>query len=307
MAGDRAPGRQATVVAGRDGLATGAGRDDLEAGVGGGGLAIVAGRGELPRLIAEDCARRGRPYRVVVFDGVTLPWLAGHPAIAASFEKPGRLFAALRATGLASVTFAGGIARPAINPLRFDLKMLCLAPRLLRGIRSGDDATLRLVAAIFEAEGFRIVAPHELLPELPAAPGIHSRAVPDETARADAARAAAIVAAMGSLDVGQGAVVAGGICLGLESIQGTDAMLAFVAATDPALRPRAKGVLFKSPKPNQDRRMDLPAIGPGTFEGAAKAGLAGVVVEAGGVMILDHAATVAAADARGLFLWAREP
>jgi DUF1009 family protein len=245
---------------------------------------------------------------VVVFEGVALPWLAGHPAIAARFEKPARLFAALRAAGLASVTFAGGLARPAIRPLRFDLKMLCLAPRLLRGIRSGDDATLRLVAAIFEAEGFRIEAPHEILPELPAAPGIHSRAVPGEIDRSDAARAAAIVAAMGAVDVGQGAVVAGGICLGLESIQGTDAMLAFVAATDPALRPRrAKGVLFKGPKPNQDRRMDLPAIGPGTLENAAKAGLSGVVVEAGGVMILDHGATVAAADAHGLFLWAREP
>lgn len=271
------------------------------------GLAIVAGRGDLPRLLAEDCAARGRPYRVVVFDGVTLPWLARHPAIPASFEKPGRLFAALRAAGISAVTFAGGLARPAIRPLRFDLKMLCLAPRLLRGIRSGDDATLRLVAQIFETEGFRVEAPHDILPDLPAPPGVHSRALPDDRDRADAARAAAIVAAMGAADVGQAAVVAGGICLGLESIQGTDAMLAFVAATDPGLRPRAKGVLYKAPKPNQDRRMDLPAIGPGTLENAARAGLAGVVVEAGGVMILDRPATLAAADAHGLFLWAREP
>ena len=53
--------------------------------------------------------------------------------------------------------------------------------------------------------------------------------------------------------------------------------------------------------------MDLPAIGPGTVEGAARAGLAGVALEAGGVMVLNLAATVAAADAAGLFLWAREP
>lgn len=272
-----------------------------------GGLAIVAGRGELPRLLAEACARRGRPYRVVVFEGVELPWLAGHPSIAASFEKPGRLFAALRAAGLGAVTFAGGLARPAIRPLRFDLKMLCLAPRLLRGIRSGDDATLRLVASIFEAEGFRIEAAQEILPELPATPGIHSRAMPSDADRADAARAAAIVAAMGTVDVGQAAVVAGGVCLGIESIQGTDAMLAFVAATDRAVRPKARGVLFKGPKPTQDLRMDFPAIGPGTLENAARAGLAGVVVAAGGVMILDRAATVAAADAHGLFLWSRPP
>jgi DUF1009 family protein len=56
------------------------------------GLAIVAGRGALPRLLAEDCAASGRPYRVVVFDGLALDWLDGHPVLAASYEKPGRLF-----------------------------------------------------------------------------------------------------------------------------------------------------------------------------------------------------------------------
>jgi UDP-2,3-diacylglucosamine hydrolase len=271
------------------------------------GLAIVAGRGALPRLLAEDCAARRRPYCVVVFDGLALDWLDGHPVLAASYEKPGRLFDALRAAGCRSVTFAGGIARPRLQPLGFDLKMLRLAPRLLRGIRSGDDSTLRLVASIFEAEGFAVQAPQEILPDLVATAGILGRHAPSAVDRSDADRAAAIVAALGAADVGQAAVVAGGICLGLESIQGTDALLAFVARTPAELRPAAKGVLFKGPKPGQDRRVDLPAIGPGTLAGAAAAGLAGVAVEADGVMILDHAATIAAADAAGLFLWAREP
>jgi DUF1009 family protein len=185
--------------------------------------------------------------------------------------------------------------------------MLRLAPRVIRGLAAGDDRTLRMVAGIFEAEGFAVRAPQEILTDLVAPAGVLTRAAPGETDRRDAARAAAIVAALGAVDVGQGAVVAGGICLGLESIQGTDAMLDFVARTAGPVRPKgARGVLFKAPKPGQDRRMDLPAIGPGTVEGAARAGLAGVAVEAGGVMVLDLAATVAAADAAGLFLWARE-
>ena len=271
------------------------------------GLAIVAGRGDLPRLIAEDCARQGRTYRVVAFDGVALDWLDGHPVVRAAFEKPGRLFADLRAAGCAVVTFAGGMTRPAFRPLRFDLTMLRLAPRVLRGIRSGDDSTLRMVAGIFEAEGFAVRAPHEILTDLLAPGGILTRAAPGPADRSDAARAARIVAALGAADVGQAAVVAGGICLGVESIQGTDAMLEFVARTAAGVRPAgARGVVFKGPKPGQDRRMDLPAIGPGTVAGAAAAGLAGVVVEAGGVMVLNMRATVAAADAAGLFLWARE-
>lgn len=271
------------------------------------GLAIVAGRGDLPRLIAEDAARRGRRYVVVVFGGLALDWLDGHPVVAAAFEKPGRLFRDLRAAGCGEVTFAGGMARPALRLMRFDLRMLRLAPRLLRGIRSGDDSTLRLVAAIFEAEGFIVRAPHEILIDLIAEAGVPTRAQPSPRDRADAERAAGIVAALGAADVGQAAVVAGGICLGLESIQGTDALLRFAGETPPALRPSsARGVLFKAPKPGQDRRMDLPAIGAETVRGAAAAGLAGIVVEAGGAMILDHAGTIAAADAADLFLWVRE-
>ena len=270
------------------------------------GIAIVAGRGDLPRLIAEDCARRGVPYRVVLFDGVALDWAAAHPVVPAHFEKPGRLFADLRAAGCGQVTFAGGIVRPKLRPFGFDLTMLRLAPRVIRGLAAGDNSTLRMVAGIFEAEGFRVRAPHEILSDLLAPVGVLGRVAPTEADRRDADRAAAIVAALGAVDVGQGAVVAGGICLGLESIQGTDAMLDFVARTAGPVRPAgAKGVLLKAAKPGQDRRMDCRRSAPAPSR-APRAGLAGVAVEAGGVMILNLAASVAAADAAGLFLWVRE-
>ncbi|MBL3554656.1 LpxI family protein, partial [Rhodovulum sulfidophilum] len=124
------------------------------------------------------------------------------------------------------------------------------------------------------------------------------------------ARAAAIVAALGASDLGQGAVVAQGLCLAVETLPGTDAMLAWVADVAGACRPDpkgAKGVLCKAPKPSQDRRVDLPAIGPATVEAAHRAGLAGIAVEAGGVLVLEPEETLARADALGLFLWVREP
>jgi DUF1009 family protein len=273
------------------------------------GIAIVAGRGALPRLIAEDCARRRIPYRVVIFEGVELDWVEGHPVLREVFEKPGRLFADLRAAGCGVVTFAGGLTRPKLKPLRFDLKFLGMAPRLLAGLKAGDDATLRLVAEIFEAEGLKIRAPHEILSDLLAAPGIATRVVPSEADRADVARAVAIVTALGGADVGQGAVVAQGLCLGLESIQGTDAMLDFVARTGAPFRrdpEGGRGVLYKGPKPGQDWRIDLPAVGPETIRRAAAAGLAGIALRAGGVLMIGREDCLAAADAAGLFLWGYE-
>ncbi|NNU80705.1 UDP-2,3-diacylglucosamine diphosphatase LpxI [Halovulum dunhuangense] len=273
-----------------------------------GGLAIVAGSGTLPRMLAEECRRRGRPYQVVVFEGINLDWAEGHPVIPAIFEKPGRLFAALRRAGVSEVTFAGGVRRPRLSPIRFDMKAIALAPQLFRALRSGDDAALRIVTAIFEDEGLHIVAAHRILSSLIAQEGVLTEARPSEGDRADAARAAEIVAALGAVDVGQGVVVAQGICLGIESIQGTDAMLDFVARTAGGFRPDpegARGLLLKAPKPGQDWRTDLPAIGPDTVTRAHEAGLAGIVVQAGGVLILGEDETLSRANALGMFIWGR--
>ncbi len=275
----------------------------------GDGLAIVAGRGVLPRLLAEDRALSGTPYCVVRLEGTPVDWAGDHPHVDAVLEKPGRLFADLRRAGCGTVTFAGAVTRPNLDPRRFDLTMIRLAPKILGALRGGDDGTLRLIATIFEAEGFTVQAPHALLAGLVMPAGIPTRAEPSPADRDDATRAAAIVAALGAVDTGQGAVVAQGICLGLESIQGTDAMLDFVAATAAPFRPDpsgARGLLYKAPKPGQDWRLDLPAIGPDTVARARAAGLAGIVVEAGGVLVLGRAETIAAADAAGLFLWGRE-
>ena len=272
-------------------------------------LAIVAGAGVLPRMLAEACARQNRPYQVVVFEGVQLDWVEDHPVIAAVFEKPGRLFASLRQTGCRQVAFAGAITRPRISPMRFDLKALRLAPLLFKALKSGDDTALRIVVEIFEAEGLTVVAAHDILGDLLAPEGVPTTAQPSDADKADATRAAEIVAALGLVDVGQGAVVAQGICLAAESIQGTDAMLDFVARTAETFRPDptgARGVLVKLPKPGQDWRTDLPAIGPTTIRKAHEAGLAGIVVQAGGVLILGLEDTVATANELGLFLWCRE-
>jgi len=191
---------------------------------------------------------------------------------------------------------------------RLSITWLTLAPRILPALKAGDDATLRMVLDIFDEAGFAVRAAHEIAPELLPPAGVLTRAQPGSRDRKDAARAAAIVAALSAVDVGQGAVVAGGLALGVEALPGTDRMLAQVAALPADLRPdpaAARGVLFKGPKVGQDRRVDLPVIGPDTVAGAAGAGLSGIAIAAGGVMVLDRVDVIAAADDAGLFLWVR--
>jgi len=90
----------------------------------------------------------------------------------------------------------------------------------------------------------------------------------------------------------------------VEAIEGTDALLDRVG---PLRREGSGGVLIKVAKPQQDRRVDLPTVGPATVARAAVAGLRGIAIEAGATIMLDQAETVAAADAAGLFLVAVAP
>jgi DUF1009 family protein len=148
-------------------------------------------------------------------------------------------------------------------------------------------------------EGFRVLGAHEILTEAVGPKGVLGGVAPDAAAQADIARGLEVARARGAVDVGQGCVVQQGIVLAAEAIEGTDAMLARAAGL---ARPGPGGVLVKIVKPGQDRRADLPTIGPGTVRGAAAAGLRGIAFEAGGTLLTDRAACIADADAAGLFL-----
>ncbi|HET7409216.1 MAG TPA: LpxI family protein, partial [Paracoccaceae bacterium] len=172
-------------------------------------LAIIAGRGALPRRIAEARAAAGLPYLLIVFQGCWNPWMAAHPHQHHEFERVGRLFRGLRATCVTHGVLAGAMTRPRLDYRRLDLKALTLVARAAALMRRGDDAMLRGFAGLFEREGIRMLGAHDILGgEALVAPGPLGTRAPSARDRRDAALAARIVAAAGALDVGQGAVVA---------------------------------------------------------------------------------------------------
>ena len=270
-------------------------------------LAVMAGRGDLPRQIAERRAASNLPYLLIVFQGCFEPWMAEHPHERHEFEKPGAVFRALRRASATHVVFAGAMNRPKLKLWRLDLKALGVATKALRLLGKGDDAMLRGFAGIFEAEGLTMIGPSEVLgSDMTMKPGALGRIGPNERDLRDAAYAARIVATLGPLDVGQGAVVANGVCLAVEAIEGTDLMLARLAdlpADRRAAAPPPSGVLFKGPKPGQDRRLDQPTIGPTTVEGITRAGLKGIVVAADETVLLNSDRTRKAADDAGVFVY----
>ncbi|MEM7056231.1 MAG: UDP-2,3-diacylglucosamine diphosphatase LpxI [Pseudomonadota bacterium] len=270
-------------------------------------LAIIAGRGDLPRLIAERRRDAAQPYILVVFQECWDEWMQAHPHQHHKFEKIGAMFRALRHEGATHVVFAGAMNRPRLQLWKLDLKAAKIAAKALALLRKGDDEMLRGYAKIIEDEGLTMIGPHEVMGDsMTVGAGALGQKRPSAIDLKDAALAAQIVHTLGPLDVGQGAVVARGVCLAVEAIEGTDLMLARLADLPVERRasaPPPSGVLFKGLKPGQDRRMDLPTIGPSTVEGAVAAGLNGIVVAAGETMLMEEAATRQAADRAGIFVY----
>ncbi len=268
-----------------------------------GRIAVIAGRGVLPGFVA---AALDSPL-IVSPDGFLPDGLV--PDLTFRLERLVPLLDHLTREGVTQVIFAGAVQRPRLDPALFDPATAQLVPQLLAALHSGDDAALRAVMGIFEEAGFRVIGAAEAAPSLVPGPGLLCGEV-TEADRRDATRAALIVDAIGRVDVGQAAVVAQGLCLGVEALPGTDAMLDFVAEAGGQLRPDPhgpRGVLYKAPKPGQDLRADMPSIGPETVHRAAAAGLGGIAWAAGGVLLLDRDETIARATSTGLFLWSREP
>lgn len=259
--------------------------------------ALIAGQGLLPALLATALSEPGTPFIVAEMDGFPAD-IPGVEPIRFRIERLVPLFDRLAGEGVTRVCFAGAVRRPKIEPEFFDARTATLVPRLLAAMQAGDDGALRTVIALFEEFGFAVVGAHEIAPDLLPPEGVLTRAAPDPQHAADAELGEALVEEMGRTDSGQACVIAAGQIVAKEGPDGTDAMMRGLSAS-------AGGILFKAPKPQQDRRVDLPVIGPETARLAAEAGLAGIVVEAGGVMILDLERVRQTLDGLGMFLWVR--
>ncbi|HEX7007391.1 MAG TPA: UDP-2,3-diacylglucosamine diphosphatase LpxI [Alphaproteobacteria bacterium] len=262
-------------------------------------LGIVAGGGALPGLIAAACQASGRPFFVLALEGhADAARLADLPHAWIRLGAAGRGIELLKEAGVEEIVMAGSVRRPSLATLRPDARTALFLAKIGRAA-FGDDGLLGAIVRMLEEEGFRVVGADDILGDLVAVEGVYGAVAPDAEAMADIERGVVVARAIGSLDIGQAAVVQQGVVLGVEAIEGTDALIARCAA----LRREGRGgVLVKVKKPGQETRVDLPVIGATTVANAAAAGLCGIAVEAGAALVIDRAAVVEAADRAGLFV-----
>jgi len=271
-----------------------------------GTLGILAGGGALPLVVAREAVAAGRPVHMLAIEG-SFGDLARSPcpATAVGIGQVGGILDALRQNGCTEMVIAGSVERPELRQLKLDLRALTILPTVAGMMLGGDNHLLTTVVRFFESRGIRVIGADDVAPSLLAGAGPLGRTRPSAESERDLARGLEIVKALGALDVGQAAVVSKGYTLAVEAAEGTDALLERVAglrAKKNRLGGRRKGVLVKRAKPGQDRRVDLPTIGPRTIELAAAANLAGVGIQSRGVLVIERLQIIELADRLGLFV-----
>ena len=270
-----------------------------------GSLGIIAGGGLLPCVIAEAAAGRGIELHIVGIRGEAREEIERFPHTWIKWGEVGKLFAALDGNRCRDLVIIGGVTRPDLASVKFDLGAVRNLPFIVSLGMGGDDNVLSRIVRFLENKGYRLHGADDVAPELLAGEGRLGDRAPSAEDRVDIQTGFRVVSALGRLDVGQAAVVANGYVLAVEAAEGTDAMLnrcAELRQLGRAPRGGPTGVLVKAPKPGQEQRVDLPAIGPETVSNAAAAGLAGIAVAAGHVLIAERTATIEATNRLGLFL-----
>lgn len=266
-------------------------------------IGILSGGGSLPLEIADSARRRGHDVHIVALDGEADADFGTHKVTMVNWGQIGTMVRTLKAHRTDALVIVGSVHRPELWRLRTDLGFFLNLPSLLKIVASGgDDSVLRRVIRFFEAQGLTVIGPADAAPELVINEGALGDAAPSPADAADIAKGFALVRALGPYDVGQGVIVSGGVVEAIEGAEGTDRMLERTGRQRRDSAGRRHGVFVKRSKPSQDLRVDMPAIGPDTMARVGEAGLDGIAVEAGKVLIAQRGDAIERANVAKVFV-----
>lgn len=255
-------------------------------------VALIAGAGRLPIVLAEAVKARGHGLVCITIegDGRALEPIAD-AAYRVGFGEINRIIAILRQHGASRVLVAGQVQRRRLVGEGDETFRERLAAR---GDRREHGVFRDVVVQAFAEHGIAVASPLEFIGHLLIPTGALTARVPTEAEWEDIRFGLQIGRATADLDIGQTVVVKSGVILAVEAAEGTDAAIRRAGAIAHG------GVVVKVARSSQDERFDLPTIGPLTMTSLIEAKAAVLAAEAGRTLLLDRAECLAAADQHGI-------
>ncbi|MES2729641.1 MAG: UDP-2,3-diacylglucosamine diphosphatase LpxI [Pseudomonadota bacterium] len=263
-------------------------------------IGIIAGQGALPRALIRAAHDANSIPFVIAFQGITpVDTVVGVEHVWVRLGEVSKILKALRRFQAPDIVLCGAIPRPNLWSLWPDWQGLRLLLSV-RGVNLGDDTLLRAVKDMLSSHGFTVRGIQNFLPDLLTPPGNLGKVMPSNADWVDIRYGAKVARTLGRLDIGQAVIVEGGNVLSVEAAEGTDAL---ISRTTVLKRQAQGGVLVKLAKPQQERAIDLPTIGPQTVRQAISLKLSGIAVEAGHSLCVAPEEVVQMADQAGLFIY----
>lgn len=260
-------------------------------------LGIIAGSGNLPAELARIYASCGGECFVASLDIDFVSDVASSKKFA--LGSVGAILEYFNDNRVENVIIIGGVNRPDLLSLKVDMAGSALIAKILKKKFLGDDNILRVVSDYIESRGFKVISPRDVLKLSDYQNSISSHNSPSSQDCADIELGKKVLKSLGNEDVGQSIIVCDSHVLGIEAAEGTDNL---IRRCDLLRKKESGGVLVKMSKSAQDKRLDIPVIGPDTIFFLAKHRFNGVAIKQNEVIIIDPKETSRLLDESGLFL-----
>lgn len=264
-------------------------------------IAIFAGRGQLPKILINDCLAKNRRFKLFLLNGekYDIDYSDFNPTTL-SYGEIEKFIQSLKQENLQHIVFIGAVTKPNFTSLKVDKRGAILLGKIIANKILGDDAVLKTVVNFFEKEGFKIVRIDDLLDCVVSTKITLTKILPNPQNQIDIEIGAKAIKHFSKFDVGQSLIVSQRQIIAVEALEGTDAMIERCKNLEVDFVKNA--ILIKMKKTFQTAKADLPTIGVETIEKCAKSGIIGVAIEVNNTIVLDKENVIKKADELGIFL-----
>lgn len=263
-------------------------------------IAIIAGRGRLPRIWLKEAASRGDNITVFALEeDIKICTEKTERVITINPGKLDKIIKLCRKYNINKVVMLGKVEKKRLFEIKPDHRL----KRLLAGEKNlNDDSILRAIAEEFEKENIKVLPQSAYLHKYLAPLGLMAGEQLDRYMKDNMVFALKMAEEIGRLDIGQTVLVRDKTVIAVEAAEGTD------KAIERAGRlAGGKLVMAKISKPDQDLRLDLPTIGLKTLDKLIEAGVVGLVVEAGKTFFIEQDEFLNRAAAAGIRVYGAGP
>jgi len=264
-------------------------------------IAIIAGRGLLPKILIDDCQKRGQEFLLFLLDSeqYEIDYSNLNPIIL-PYGGISEILEIIKSSQIKNLVLVGAVNKPNFTTIKVDKKGALLLSKILTKKILGDNSVLQTVIDFFEKEGLKILTIDQLLSDIVSKEGVLTKLAPNNDDLENIKIATNAIKTMSYLDIGQSVIMAQKQIIAVEALEGTDNLIKRCGELNTEFKKDA--ILVKLKKTGQTKKADLPVIGLDTIKNCHDSGIKGIAIESGATLIINKEQVIKAADELGLFI-----